>query len=162
MVSMLKRVQPSRSSAGFTMVELLMTMLLLSIVLMGLIALQVTTIRQVTSARRANEAVRLATSVLERHQRMTLGDISVIVPVGAWNTLLKKDQVSPMANVGVDGESAGPYTVDRMVETSVVGGIPFYLITIRVTWLDITPGAEVDPTQRYRTLDVLVSCRRSL
>ena len=68
-MSVLARAKQRASrSGGFTMIELLITMLILTIVLMGLAALQVNTIRQVTASRRANEATRLASSVIERYR----------------------------------------------------------------------------------------------
>ena len=53
---------------GFTMTELLVTMILLAITLAGLAGLQINAVRRVTEAKRGTEALRLAESVLARYE----------------------------------------------------------------------------------------------
>jgi len=129
------RTPPRRShagAAGFTMVELLVTMLLLCIVLVGLAALQVHAIRNVTSSRRTNEAIRLGQSVIERYRQMTTPPAAS--GTGDWEPERGRDGAT-MVNVGADGESNGPYTVDTFIEDS--GGSR--LITVRVKFMELTP-----------------------
>jgi prepilin-type N-terminal cleavage/methylation domain-containing protein len=153
-MSVLARARQRASrSGGFTMVELLMTMLILTIVLMGLAALQVGTIRQVTASRRANEATRLAGSVIESYRHTRFADLPANT---AW-LIQNNANVTQMVLVGVDGQSDGPFTVEYMAETVNSTRI----ITVRVKWKDVRPSAEkVDMTKKYQEFFVTMSCRR--
>ncbi|MCC6751340.1 MAG: prepilin-type N-terminal cleavage/methylation domain-containing protein [Deltaproteobacteria bacterium] len=144
-----------RREGGFTMMELLITMLLLAIVMVGLASLQVHTVRQVTSSRRSTEAMRLGQSVLEQYNAMGYAQL----PSAAADWSLETNaQGNNMQNVAVDGLSAGPYTVQRLVED--VGTQK--LITIRVAWKDIAPGAAVSTgAVEYPTLQVTMTTQRS-
>jgi len=144
--------------AGFTMIEVLITMLLLTIVLLGLAALQITTIRQVSLARRANGALRLAQSVIERYQTL---EFNLLPSTSSpdWESVKKKDGTTDMTRVGEDGESSGPYTVQQLFEKTNNGDV---IITVRVTWLDVLPGSKpVASGGPYRTLEVMLTIRRS-
>jgi hypothetical protein len=111
------------------MVEVLMTMLLVTVSTMGLAALQISTIRQVTNSKRVGEATRLAQLLVGRYKSMQYGNL---VPTGgSFATVLRKDGATSMQDVGPDGESDGPFTAQVMVE-SVGGGM---LVTVRVSWL---------------------------
>lgn len=141
---------------GFTMVEVLVTMLLLTIILLGLTALQIATIRQVSLAKRANGALRLGQAIIERYQAMGFADLpSVATP--DWETVKKADG-SDMVNVGEDGEINGPFSVHHFIEIPSASGDR--IITVRVSWLDLMPGADPNPANQYRTLDVLLTLRR--
>ncbi len=143
---------------GFTMIEVLITMLLLTVVLLGLAALQITTIRQVSLSNRANGALRLCQSVIERYQNQTFS----LLPSTAstdWEPVFKKDGTTPMTLVGEDGESDGPYTVQQFIELTNDNGDK--LITARATWLDAVQSNDSDPTKSYRTLEVLLTIRRT-
>lgn len=141
---------------GFTMIEVLITMLMLTIIMLGLAALQIATIRQVTLARRANGALRLGQAIIERYQSVGFRDLpSIATP--DWETVKKVDG-SDMIGVAEDGERNGPFSVHQFIEIPAVSGDR--IITVRVSWLDVMPGANVDPNQQYRTLDVLLTLRR--
>ena len=140
-------------AAGFTMIELLVTMLLLTVVLTGLAALQLHSIRQVTSSRRANEATRLAQAQVERFRAMAFTQLP---PSGASWQQLNNAAGQPMLNVSVNGEQGGPFSAHVFVEDP--GSTPARrIITVRVSWLDVSPGHDPDPTKRYRTLNVMMS-----
>lgn len=117
---------------GFTMIELLITMLLLSISLTGLAALQVHAVRQTTATRRSNEATRLGQDVLERQL------VGTIPAVGGWSLANNRAGV-PMSGVGADGLSAGPFTVEMKVENGPAAGQA--IITVRVYWRDVDAKA---------------------
>ncbi len=142
---------------GFTMLEVLMTMLILTIVLLGLAALQVATIRQVTLARNANAGLRLGQSIIEKYRRLAFVDLPGTTSPD-WEPVFKKDGVKKMESVGEDGEKAGPFTVNSFME---VAGNGDRLITIRVTWIDLMPGASPDPTKQYRVLETMLTLRRA-
>jgi Tfp pilus assembly protein PilV len=124
------------------MIELLITMLILTIVLMGLAALQVGTIRQVTASRRANEATRLASTVIERYRHTPYTALPADI---GWAPQLNNN-LAQMTLVGVDGQSNGPFSVEYMAETVNSTRI----ITVQVKWKDVRPSAEkADMIRKY-------------
>ncbi len=134
-----------------------MTMLLLTVVLTGLAAMQVQVIRQVGGSRRANEATRLAQAIIERYKAMAFNEINnpPLLPV-QWR-LVKNAEGKDMRNVGVDGVSPGPFTVQEMLEN--VGTRK--LITVRVSWLATSAGDPTDPAQAYQMRFVTMTTQRS-
>ena len=154
-----RKLPASKASgdAGFTLLEVLISMLLLTIVMVGLAGLQLTTIRTVTASRGTSEAERLAQSRIERFQGMAF---PALPGVQGWTPPLMKDGVTQMTNVGVDGESAGPYSVDEMVEASGTGGTSLVL-SVRVSWQEVSPTQVDAGLTGYRTLNVIMSTLRS-
>lgn len=147
------------------MIEVLITMLLLTVVLMGLAALQITTIRQVTLSKRANGALRLGQAIIERYQTLGFNYLpSTSSPSQTWEPVLKKDQTTPMILVAEDGEGDGPFTVQQLIEIIGVSGgtgANDVLITVRVTWLDVIQNNATTSSDKYRTLEVLLTIRRT-
>jgi prepilin-type N-terminal cleavage/methylation domain-containing protein len=131
---------------GFTLVELLVTLALLTISLMGLAALQVTTIRQVTGSKHSGEATRLAESVLERYRSTSVDNLPADKD---WQVEFQRDSASQMRDVGVGGAGDGPFTVERLVEPTSDGA----LVSVRVTWRAQGKG----PARTHR---VLLTCAR--
>lgn len=150
------RLPVANASAGFTIVEVLMTMLLLMVVMLGLTALQLTTIRQVTNSKLASEGTRLAQLTLENYQ--TIDYANIVDTGGVWSTEMKRDGVTPMQGVSADGQGDGPFTARTMIESPAAGGSR--LITVRVSWLSVERGAELAPGQQYRELGVTMSLQR--
>ena len=156
------RLPRASSQGGFTMIEIMITMLLLTVILVGLAALQIATIRQVSLSRRASGALRLGQVLIEDYRGTPFVNLPSIDSPD-WEDEMKKDGINPMEGVSENGETNGPYTVQRLVETPKGSVITAgdRLITVRVSWLDLMPGTDPDPTKRYRTLDVLLSIKRS-
>lgn len=152
----IRRGHQGLPQAGFTMVELLVTILMLSIVLVGLAALQISVIRQVTGSKSASEATRLAEGVMERYKSMPFPDLVSFTPKGTWFTEIKRDGASQMVNVASDGEADGPFTVESLHE-SVGGG---ELVSVRVTWTDVTRHLDTDQAKQYRRYNVTLSMQR--
>ena len=142
------------------MVEIMITMLLLTVVLIGLAALQIATIRQVSLSRRASGALRLGQMLIEQYRGTPFVNLPNLASPD-WEDENKKDGTT-MTSVSEDGEGSGPYSVHRFVEIpqTASGFSRSRLITVRVSWLDLMPGTDPDPTKRYRTLDVLLTLRR--
>lgn len=143
----IRQLRRARGERGFTMIELLITMLLLTIVMTGLAALQLTAVRQVSNSKRGSEAMRLGQMVLER--LTALGFTHTDLVPTSWIPAKNADGQS-MINVKVNGlnstttgERDGPYSVNYMVELVSTRKV----ITVKVTWLDTQSGA--DPSQRY-------------
>jgi hypothetical protein len=141
------------------MMELLVSMVLLTIVLTGLIAMQVASIRGVTEAGRSADALRLAELVMARYEEKAcqFGKLPAPTVDGAgkatWGSEYKKpgNQSStnnmPMTNVAANGEDEGPFVVQRLVEIPVdaVTNIPDNsrrVVTIRVCWLPARATAQ--------------------
>lgn len=141
---------------AFTMVELLVTMLLMTIALLGLTALQVSVIRQGTTSRGVSEATRLAQIVLERYHAMPYAGLVAFSPKDAWVTELRRDGVSTMEGVGPNGETDGPYTVQSFHESVGAGE----LITVRVLWTSGNRSLSSDPNQQYQQMSVALSVQR--
>ncbi len=137
----------ARRERGFTMVELLITMLLLSIAMTGLAALQIHTIRQTSGARRAGEATRLAQYALERH---LAGPIPAPLGTPDWELEINKSG-QMMSGVAADGTLGGPYTVHRLVEALGTGVDQRTLITIRVQYRDVDGKGAATPRSVYLT-----------
>lgn len=146
----------NRDEGGFTMMELLVTMVLLAIVLTGLAALQLSVIKQVTVSSRAAEATRLAQLVMQRYESMPYATLAAFSPKGTWFPELRRDGVTTMANVGTNGENDGPFIVESLHETS--NGAE--LVVVRVRWTNITRGLEADATRQYREFDVTMGLQR--
>ena len=147
-----RRQRFARRAAGFTMVELLVTMLLLAIVLCGLAALQVATIRNVSGSRRSSEALRLGQAVVEGYRVKSMTEIAS-EPQGAWHYVIDRG-AQQMSNISADGTSKGPYSVQSLIE-DLGGGVR--LITVKVTWTDLAPGTGA---LAYKELNVMLSTTR--
>lgn len=148
-----RRIAPREG--GFTMMELLVTMVLLTIVLTGLAALQVSVIRQVTVSDRAAEATRLAQMAMQRYEAMPIADLRSFSPKDTWFNELRRDGTSPMSGVGADGQSDGPFTVQSFHE-NVAGA---ELVVVRVRWTQINRGLDNAP-QQYGEHDITLGLQR--
>ncbi len=147
------------SRQGFSLVELLVTLLILTVVLLGLAALQLQVVRGVKVSRRSDQATRLGQGVLERYLLMPAARLRPSVPGPGWFAPTRRDGTSPMDNVGPDGESSGPFKVRCMIEqvrepsTGAVNGM---LITVKVEWVETATGQGALPTS------VVLTTRRAL
>lgn len=146
---MQQRAHPRAEPApvgGFTMVELLVAMLVITVSLCGLAALQLRTIQAVTVSRQAHESTRLAQATLERFRAMAYARVKE-QESNDWVVTLNGKGL-PMRRVAVDGSAAGPYTVQQLVEDRSGGAKTRYAITVRVTWVGATTaGATPPPVQ---------------
>ena len=137
------------------MVEVLMTMLVLTVVLLGLAAMQVTSINQTTRGRRAGEALRLAQRYLEELQGRPEAPA---VTGNQWLTMTRYDSAEgksiELTNVGPDGIVVGPYRVERWVDDGGLANLRRMLI--RVRWSDVQKNTE----GTYHTREVVVGTAR--
>ncbi|MCK5798057.1 MAG: prepilin-type N-terminal cleavage/methylation domain-containing protein [Deltaproteobacteria bacterium] len=67
-----------RSSAGFTIIEVMISMLLLSIMMVGMAAMQVTVLRTSASSRQTTMATQIAQSRLEEFR---IRPVTLLIPV---------------------------------------------------------------------------------
>jgi prepilin-type N-terminal cleavage/methylation domain-containing protein len=140
------------AQSGFTLVEILMTLLIITIIVLGLTALQIATIRTVGYAKEAGEATRLAQLVLTRYKGVSLANLpSQPCFFGAtpqWCTELMNDQATQMRYVDATGQGDGPFTVETMIQQIV--NPPSFLISVRVSWLNkksVPVGPPAMPTE---------------
>ena len=119
------------------MTEVLISMLLMAIMMTGLAALQLGTIRQVMDNKRYEGATRLAEGVLERFRTLDSAALPPAASPPQWVIVNNRDNVA-MQGVDVDGVSRGPFTVQVLAED--VG--PGRLLTVRVSWLQ-TSGLDI-------------------
>jgi Tfp pilus assembly protein PilV len=151
-----RRRRPAGGAGGFTMVELLMTMLLLTIVLTGLAALQVGTIHRVTASRKANEATRLCQTIVERYRFAA----SATYPVDTSNNWVA--QANPATGGytwNADANGDGPFEVHEYVEDVTVGTQTHKAITVKCSWKS-QDKADPSATDTYQTYYVAMSLRR--
>ena len=145
------------NAGGFTMVELLVTMMLLTISLTGLAGLQVASIKRVTAGKRGAEATRLAEATIARYQANSYSLLPAALNPPAWEVEMKKDGTTEMRSVGVDGESDGPFVVQRMVED--FGGRK--LVTVRVSWEENIQGNTIATQSLTQARNVMMSIQRA-
>lgn len=120
---------------GFTMVEILVSLLLASISMVGLTAIQIQTIRQTTIAKRSTEATRLAQMVIDRYKSTSFANLPAPLNPVEWERELWN--TTEMTRVGSNGMGDGPYTVDRLIEAIGTRRV----ITVRVSWQSTNPQA---------------------
>lgn len=140
-------------SGGFTLVEILVSIILFSVMMLGLMAFQLTTIRMVTVSRQSGEALRLAQSRIENYRSLPFNQLPAATP--SWYNPFKRDGVHTMVNVSTDGETDGPYTVWEMVEDNANGSRN---ISVRISWTDgSVSSTSANPSQ---TRDLVLSLAR--
>lgn len=143
-------------AGGFTMIELLMTMLLLTIVLTGLAALQVGTIHRVTASRKANEAMRLCQTRVE-HYRFAASAIYPADTSSSW--VIRTNPATGGSTWNADANGDGPFEVYEYVEDVTVGTQTHKVITVKCSWSS-QDRADPSTSTTYQTYYVAMSLRR--
>lgn len=146
------------------MAELLVTMLLLTVVLVGLAALQISSVRQVTASQASAEATRLAERRLEYWRNVPLGTLLTNVTAGSdfEIALNQRETGTPqMVNVDASGTGNGPYTVREFIEqlNDPQAG-QFYQISVQVIWAAQRINRSATAGQEYAQRSVVLSTRR--
>lgn len=147
-------IQQKNTCSGFTLIEVLVAMLVLSIGLLGLAGLQLTSLRTTNSAYWSSQAVWLSYDIVDRMRANPSG-----VQLGSYNSL----DTSSISNPGCISSAGGCSSADLAATdefewaqaigqlpggratTSVAGNI----FTIRVMWDDAGTGVTgigCDPT----------------
>jgi len=148
--------QEARSQAGFTMIEILVSMLLLAIVITGLAGIQVASIRQATASKTTTEAKSLAQQIFEQYRTMPFATLQTMESVGEWTAHLDFSGEA-MTRVNARGQRPGNFNVDRFINNGGSGGL---LVMIRVTWTDVADGNHEE--NKYQQRQVLLSMERFL
>lgn len=119
-----------RSSAGFSLIEMMIAITILGFGLMGIAAMQINVMRGSQGSRDLTAAVGIAQGQLERLTRLDWSDI----PVAAWSTPVE-------ATSQVDGsvrQRDQVYMVNQRVSALVVGQTR--TIDVQVSWVDPRRG----------------------
>lgn len=155
-------VQSHRHHDGFTMVELLMTMLLITIVMLGLAAIQVSTIRQVNASSDAVGATELAEKRLGYWR--SVDEATVLAEASnSFNIALDPLTNNQLRNVSSSGAGDGPFTIWEMIETQPrpIGGGNYYIVTVRVTWLAQGMNQNASATNdKYQQESIMLTTQR--
>ena len=123
-----KRADRVSDAAGFTIVEVLMGMLLMTIVMLGTMAMQITNIQQSGDLRSSSAAARLAQATIQRLQSVSTANVA---PTGGvWVGTLAADGANLLQNVDAQGSGPGPFTVEQLVEPIGAG----LIVSVRVSW----------------------------
>lgn len=119
-----------RSSAGFSLIEMMIAITILGFGLMGIAAMQINVMRGSQGSRNLTAAVSIAQGQLEQLTRLDWSDL----PVAAWST--------PVAATSrIDGsveQSDRVYMVDQRV-TAIIAG-QTRAVDVRVSWTDPRRG----------------------
>jgi len=141
---------------GFTMIEILVSMLLLGIVITGLAGIQVASIRQAVASKTTTEAKSLAEQIFDQYRTMPFSSLQAMNPVGEWTPHLDFSG-QPMTQVDARGQQPGNFNVERFINTGGSGGL---LVMIRVQWTDVADGNYNNA--KYQQRQVLLSMERFL
>jgi prepilin-type N-terminal cleavage/methylation domain-containing protein len=150
------RTRKSQAEQGFSMIEMLMAAVILAIGILGVVMLQVMTIKATTGTRSLNAGVLLAERVLD--QAEALGRNSLLCArTGTAPPLLTPDYfgTAPFTlNFAVDGVSqktAADFFKVTVSPSSVNAAVPglggVALVTIKVEWVDSVTASNVKLTR---------------
>jgi type IV pilus assembly protein PilV len=108
---------------GFTLVELLITLTIMFVGLLGLVALQVSAMRAGSLSRGMTEATGLAQDKLEALQRTPYANLSALAP----SSPVTETQLGPLGTT-----VSGPYT--RRTSVTLAGAV--LTMNVAVSWSD--------------------------
>lgn len=121
-----------KSSAGFSLIEMMIAVTILGFGLMGIAAMQINVMRGSRGSRDLTAAVSVAQSQLEQLTRLDWSDL----PIAAWSV-----PVAATSRVAGSVEQVDQvYMVDQRVTALVVGQTR--TIDVRVSWTDPRRGAR--------------------
>jgi prepilin-type N-terminal cleavage/methylation domain-containing protein len=120
----------SKESKGFSLIEVLVALVILSISLLALAGLMVTTTRNNASGGHLTEAATLAQDKLERLRLLPLGTIANNFQPNTWYPINPLDDPLPFVSSGITYTRKWSYTAPNTT---------LDIITITVSWTDTTP-----------------------
>ncbi len=142
-----------RRARGFTMVELLVSMALASVGLMGLLALEVTATRGNANSRNFLEATSIAQERLEQAQYIAYANLAAAPPTGiaegTCDTTHQPPVLGSPTTVNVQpqwwmlrdpqsSQSVNPTTYLRCTQVTV--GLNTTMVTVQVQWIEQNAG----------------------
>jgi len=124
----------SKKSKGFSLIEVLVALVILSISLLALAGLMVTTTRNNASGGHLTEAATLAQDKLERLRLLPLGTIANNFQPNTWYPINPLDDPLPFVSSGITYTRKWSYTPNTPAPNTTLD-----TITITVSWTDTTP-----------------------
>jgi type IV pilus assembly protein PilV len=141
-----KRTRAGRRQGGMTLIEVLISIMLLAVGVAGMIAIQVLAMRDEQLAREDNEASRIARDVMEQVHRMPFDSVAVTgdFEPPAWidNAGYAIGQVPVQVDTPDGPGAAEVYQVTWDV-TAVAGQTSLRNVDVRVGWTDAADRAQV-------------------
>jgi prepilin-type N-terminal cleavage/methylation domain-containing protein len=138
--------------AGFTLVELMLASVLLSIGLMAMLALQMHAMTGSQVGRHYTQAAQVARDLMEELHRVPWAAARA-QPTAGW-------VADPVASNDVQLEAGGTsseqtYTVEYRIQVDPVSPADLRLIDVRVTWYEARdPAPPAPPRRRYAITSV--------
>lgn len=150
------RTDRSRAARGFSLLEVMLTLVILAFGMLTLALMQLSALRQGSQGRHTGDGTAIARSYLEQASRVPWSVLDTAQAAGTWVTPAWAG--APAAAVTVDrpdslaDSTEHSYTVQWRVTN--VGGPPVCLrdVEVRVTWTEdgsSTPKTHVLGTRRY-------------
>lgn len=154
-MTMQQKCSTSHSQSGTTLIEVLITVILVTVGLLGLAGLQLTTVQNTNSAAERFEATTLARDILERMRanrvRALAGDYDLAMgdaPAGAG--LAGDDLDAWMAALGTLPNGDGAVEVDD-------DGVDAGVVTIEVSWTDASDdNADINADGDTRDMSIFL------
>lgn len=156
---MTRSCRPGRGRRGFTLLELLITLSVTTIGLIGLLALHLSIARGNDGASRAAEAEQITTAALE--------DLRAQSPRSMMKTLTGNSLSLPPATaaaITVKGRNGLPYNVIRSVTALTATSSSLWLIRVSTSWGEqgAAIGAPGDPLTHTIALEVIRTIEEQL
>jgi prepilin-type N-terminal cleavage/methylation domain-containing protein len=140
-----------RNARGFTLIEVMVTLVILAFGLLALAAMQLVALKQGSAGRHTGDGAAIARSYLEQAVRIPWTDLTAAAGGGwidpAWAGLPSADVDINLPGGGSSTEHA--YTVQWRVTDVGVAPICLRDVEVRVSWQE--DGFSVDKTQEVGT-----------
>lgn len=149
------RADPSRSARGFSLLEVMLTLVILAFGMLTLAIMQLQALRQGSQGRHTGDGTAIARSYLEQASRVPWTELDAAQAAGTW--VAPAWAGTPSAQVTVDrptGADSTEHSYTILWRVTDVGGPPVCLrdVEVSVTWTEqgsSTPKTHVLGTRRY-------------
>lgn len=150
------RAVPSRAARGFSLLEVMLTLVILAFGMLTLAIMQLQALRQGSQGRHTGDGTAIARSYLEQASRVRWSELDTAQAAGTWVAPawagVPSAQVTVDRPAGLADSTEHTYTI--LWRVTDVGGPPVCLrdVEVSVTWTEdgsSTPKTHVLGTRRY-------------